>query len=58
LLEKVAARAALDVGVIELISSAVNAAIDTTTGDSQGMVKTMLQRRRQDFGARPGTIRC
>jgi NTE family protein len=42
-----------DIGVIELISSAVNAAIDTTTGDSQGMVKTMLQRRRQDFGAPP-----
>ena len=42
-----------DVGVIELISSAVNAAIDTTTGDSQGVVKTMLQRRRQDFGAPP-----
>jgi NTE family protein len=42
-----------DVGVFELISSAVNAAIDTTTGDSQDMVKTLLQRRRQDFGAPP-----
>jgi NTE family protein len=42
-----------DVGIIELISSAVNAAIDTTTGDSQGMVKTLAQRRRQDFGAPP-----
>jgi NTE family protein len=42
-----------DIGVFELISSAVNAAIDTTTGDSQDMVKTLLQRRRQDFGAPP-----
>jgi NTE family protein len=42
-----------DIGLFELISSAVNAAIDTTTGDSQDMVKTLLQRRRQDFGAPP-----
>jgi NTE family protein len=42
-----------DIGVFELISSAVNAAIDTTTGDSQDQVKTLLQRRRQDFGAPP-----
>ena len=42
-----------DIGVFELISSAVNAAIDTTTGDSQELVKTLLQRRRQDFGAPP-----
>ena len=42
-----------DVSIFELISSAVNAAIDTTTGDSQDMVKTLLQRRRQDFGAPP-----
>ena len=46
-------RRKVDVGVFELISSAVNAAIDTTTGNSQDLVKTLLQRRRQDFGAPP-----
>jgi NTE family protein len=42
-----------DVGLFTLIDSAVNASIDTTTGDSQDLIKTLLQRRRQDDGAPP-----
>ncbi len=47
------ARRKADVGAFELISSAVNASIDTTTGDSQDLVKSLFQRRWQDSGAPP-----